>query len=190
MNIFKIKNYKIVITSICLLGISCGVILGVLYFPKTNIVKSTIDDEFVFIQNKSEFSSSEIKTQIDKSVNNKIVEKYWTDPLSPLQGRYTVIFNMYEINNQNRFRFEQLEVSRKSILDFNWEIDKIYAGYILDKTFDQAVSLASKYDLSKENPDPANITVFEPLQPSTNPSSTPNTNPEVIVPNSQGVSTK
>jgi hypothetical protein len=59
-----------------------------------------------------------------------------------------------------------ISLTRKNVFDF--KVDD-YIIVEVKKPFKEAVSLAQKYDLSKENPDPENITVFPPLKPSSSP---------------------
>jgi len=58
--------------------------------------------------------------------------------------------------------FMILSLKRDNLFIGNYSMVDFRAGNISNKPFTEAVSIAQKYDLSKENPDPQNIRVFEP----------------------------
>ncbi len=83
------------------------------------------------------------------------------DILKPI---YTLVYSYTDESVNDRFSIEIIQYERVSLI--NWKITGKLSGNIKNKPFSEAVALAQKYDLSKENPDPENITVFSPLQPS------------------------
>jgi hypothetical protein len=86
--------------------------------------------------------------------NELVLTKF--DLINP---EYTQIYSISE----NIIRFKVINLRRFGIYNFNIES---YIFVSLDnKTFDEAVEIARNYDLTKENPDPENITVFEPPSP-------------------------
>ena len=177
------KKYTII------LSVSIIIISGLIfiYYPKLNIEEPSFSRNFVYIKKQADFSSSEFKTQIDETIGHERVNKIFIS-INPLHSSYTVLFNTYKVDGKDRTRFAQVNVSRESIFNFEWTADKTYTGYIY-KPFSEAVDIAQKYDLSKENPDPQNITVFAPLKPSS--SSETVVYPQgVTVPNQGGVETK
>ena len=62
-------------------------------------------------------------------------------------------------------RVEHYSLNRQGFLDWS-DVTHLLSVDVDNKPFSEAVAIAQKYDLSKENPDPANITVFAPLKPS------------------------
>jgi hypothetical protein len=55
-----------------------------------------------------------------------------------------------------------VNLDRDSVVDF--DVIDYQLVTTNDLSFEQLVNLAQRYDLSKENPDPENITIFEPIE--------------------------
>lgn len=76
------------------------------------------------------------------------------NPINPI---FSIVFNFDSDNNKSDigiFKFIRTG-------DFNFEEAEYININVSNKSFQEAVALAQKYDLSKENPDPANITVYK-----------------------------
>ena len=73
---------------------------------------------------------------------------------NPLNPTITLIIQ----NKNGSISFDLLTLRRKGFNDFDYLTQN--GGSIKNKSFQEAIDLAKKYDLSKENPDPSNITVF------------------------------
>jgi hypothetical protein len=68
---------------------------------------------------------------------------------------------VYTLSEKSTY-VQVIHLDRTGVLNFDI---KDYVLVEVKKPFQEAVTLAQKYDLSKENPDPANITVYK--QPNT-----------------------
>ena len=69
-----------------------------------------------------------------------------------------VYTNVYKVKGSNTTRFKIINLTRKDF--FNFEVsDYTFASTEKQITFDEALALAKQYDLSKYNPDPANIII-------------------------------
>ena len=99
------------------------------------------------------------------------------DPINPT---YSLVYKYSgdKSTTESAKSVRVFHLKRSGILNFTVS-DQIRVD-IFRKSFSEAVALAQKYDLSKENPDPQNITVFAPLQPSSN--TQPIVYPEVTIP--------
>ena len=130
--------------------------------------------------------SSDKKSKINNGFNGIVRDLKWDIVLS----KFDIINPKFSLLREGRSgdytKIWLVTFTRKNIV--SWEVVEyiqIETNYNLDKS----KSIAQKYDLSKENPDPANITVFAPLQPSS--SSETVVYPQgVTVPNQGGFETK
>jgi hypothetical protein len=57
-----------------------------------------------------------------------------------------------------------LEFRRGSIFEQRWEYVDHTSATARQLDFEDVIKIARKYDLTKENPDPENITIFEPIE--------------------------
>ena len=178
----KLKTLLLILISVLMM-----LILSVIFVPYNfNIPEDSLKNEY---DNGLVFSGLGVPIPDGfKYVSSRKDYKLILSKFSLDKPVYTLVYSLSDKSVTNKYNIEVIQYQRKNLIQ--WNILSHKSGYFLNSSFDQAVSLASKYDLSIQNPKPENITVFEPLQPSTNPSLTANANPEVIVPNSQGVSTK
>jgi hypothetical protein len=78
------------------------------------------------------------------------------------------LFNpVYSMITQRRVGSPKINVQiiylqRSGINKFNIDTTKVWFSTIKNTTFQEAIQIAKTHDLSKNNPDPENITVFEP----------------------------
>ncbi len=148
---------KIIPTLIAFIVIFAIILLAIL--PVYTIPKTSIIDEINNGVKLSSDSNSKIKggwsTYSENGIRSEIVFTTF-DMINP---KYCLIYS----NNQEYSYIELITLKRTSL--FSFEVES-YTPFEVKKPFSEAVSIAQKYDLSKENPDPANITVFATLQPS------------------------
>jgi len=105
-------------------------------------------------------------------ISNKKNHSLVLSKIDIFKPTYTLVYSYADENVNDRFNIEVIQYERINIID--WKINSRLSGTIKNKPFQEAVSLAQKYDLSKENPDPENITVFPPLKPSSSLENTAN----------------
>ena len=179
----NLKTTKIlaVVISFIFLAILIVIILPFQFGSPEKALKNEYDNGIIFsgfnkpIPDGYSYISS-------KKNHNLILSKL--DIFKPI---YTLVYSYADESVNNRFNVEIIQYERINVI--NWKITSRLSGTIKNKSFQEAVSIAQKYNLSKENPDPANITVFAPLQTSS--SSETIVYPQgVTVPNQGGAETK
>jgi hypothetical protein len=148
---------KITTTFIIFLIMSTAIL--VLIVPIYTNPRNVIIDE---INNGVKLSSDrriKIKGGWNSFSENGVESNIVLTAFNILEPKYSLIYS----NNKEFSYIQVIKVVRTSFFDF-----QVYDYTIVEarKSFSEAVALAQKYDLSKENPDPASITVFAPLQPS------------------------
>ena len=177
-------NKKIILGIIIVIFLAIGIIfISPIFFnnPEKTII-SEFDNSTLFTNDKTKFKGG---------FSGFIKGNYYV--------KHTVVMSHFDINNpiftlivDNKddvstdlfvFQFSRYSFTTMKIDSY------IQASIKYTADFDKTVSIAQKYDLSKENPDPQNITVFTPLQPSS--SSETVVYPQgVTVPYQGGVETK
>lgn len=75
---------------------------------------------------------------------------------NPLNPTFSVVFNFK--SNEKTSDVDILHFKRKGL--FKLELDNYRSANIKNKSFQEAIAIAQKYDLSNTNPDPKNITVY------------------------------
>lgn len=141
------------------------ILVFLVYWPKTTIISTTFNKEFSYVENENSFTADQSSIQIDKISPNKIVNEDYFSNLNPLKSKYKVLFNYYEIDGLKRVRYAEVNLDRVNIFSTEWNILKVTEARIENKTFSEAIAIASKYDLSTTNPDPEHITVYTPPTP-------------------------
>lgn len=78
---------------------------------------------------------------------------------------YTIIFELGSPDDQSykAYSSDVFELKRKNL--FSFEIKEVRLVSTKNLTFDQIIEYAKKGDISKNNPDPKNITVYPPKTP-------------------------
>ena len=169
----NLKKYRILLIVVLLLLI---VTLGIMFYPF--VIKSNdqiIDNYFLSSENDKGSLVAVNYFKNKPAENTLIITKF--DLINPT---YSLVYNYSKssLSNYDIYSVYVFHLKRTGILSYSVS-DKINVT-IKNKPFSEAVALAQKYDLSKENPDPQNITVFVPLQPSSN--TQPIVYPEVTIP--------
>ena len=157
MKIFNKKNNIIIIILVFIL-----IITGIAFYPLINVDKFIINQENTSFIVKS--NGQEIKfTQKDDSFEKFTADFYSQykfvntklDPFNPVIS----LVKEDKINNKN---IQIVIYTLKRIGINNFDIDKYVVANLYTKPFPEAIAIAQKYDLSKENPDPENIRVQTP----------------------------
>lgn len=114
---------------------------------------------------------------------DKLEYKIVTTKFDPINPTYSLVYKYSgdKSTTESAKSVRVFHLKRSRILNFT--VSNQIRADIFIKSFQEAVDIAQKYDLSKENPDPENITVFSPIQPSNN--TQPIVYPEVTIHNQQ-----
>ncbi len=129
--------------------ILCGLIIFLAVFlPKINAVNSTINNEFVYIENSEHINFNELRSQIDKSLPNEIFTKDTEkDRLNPLKSTYVVVFNGYQLGvGLSVVRFAYVQVSRENIFSLDWKVNGLKLGFVYQPTLKECLNSLYNYD--------------------------------------------
>jgi hypothetical protein len=162
------KIIKISLSILLTIGVA---ISGITYFSLAALDSSKlIMSDIKFIENSSQINNVELKPQVEKDKEYKIValQDNWKRPLNPT---YSLVYSEFTYNNAEKskgVRVAVYELKRDTIFDFSYELLPLPKyNAIQDKSFTEATNLASQYDLTKDFPGKSNykITNYPPLTP-------------------------
>jgi|GEM_PF-3171208 hypothetical protein len=151
-----LKN-KIKLTILILTVASIVVSLALAIFPVFNIsyFSSEINKNYEFVQSEKDVNPN------PKSLLNVVKDRSYgmvftnSNEFIITKRKLTFLYNAKD----GFVSFAVYYFERNSI--FTWQIKNIEKGYFNNTSYEKAVAIAQKYDLSKENPDPENITVYK-----------------------------
>jgi hypothetical protein len=135
-------------------------LIAILIVPSVVYPESIIIDEI----NSGVKLSGDKKNPITGGWDGYVTE---TGSKEIVMSRFDVSNPVYTLvtkfsNESPSVSFQVIQLSRTNLVDFEI-LDYTIASHP-DKPFQEAVEIARKYDLTKENPDPENITIFEPIE--------------------------
>jgi predicted nucleic-acid-binding protein len=139
-----------------LLFLIISLILGFIALPFFNNVDNLLKDSF--LQRDKDLNSLVATNFYKNNPENKtVISKF--DIISPV---YSLLFNYSKEENTDKYIIKIVIYKLKRVNIIEFKVDSLTTAESRNLSFSEAVSLASKYDLSQTNPDPQNITVFEP----------------------------
>jgi hypothetical protein len=142
--------------------ISMALIFAVLFYPFffiEAIVRDGKNNSAQVSINNSKLANYAEGVDFD-SFNDKFYKQYTFVNTSMNPFNPVITFVAEDKNVTDSISVEVYSLRRSNVHNFDFE--SRYNADIKNKTFEEAVEIARRYDLSKENPDPDNITVFEP----------------------------
>lgn len=154
------KKLKIILAIISVLITSLTLLI--LYYPVL------INQSVVYVNIKRDYNNSVEVTSNGKPLasyqSGYTFEKYYTEIYKKYEFIFTKIdpfspvVTLVAEEKDGSSSYNALSLKRIGLSDFSYESQ--IGGSIKNKTFQEAVEIARKYDLTKENPDPANIVVY------------------------------
>jgi hypothetical protein len=150
----KINKKLILISSLVIISIFAP---GVLFIPMINI------ESFIVNEYDNGVSLNYYKRELKNGFEGNIDGEYYIEhefvytSRNPLKPVVNLVIN----NGEAGIDFETISLERSGL--FGWSVSNYIRAKADDESynFDEALEIAKTYDLSKENPDPENITVFE-----------------------------
>ena len=154
---FKINYIK---SLFILFGIAF-VILGILFYPLT-IGKNTLFESIKTGYNNST-ESLDNKAPLASYQNGYNFEKYYSEIYNGYEfvitefNPFSPVITLVSKDRDSTVSVNILVLKRNINNSFEFQTQR--GGYMRNKTFDEALALAKRYDLSKYNPDPTNIII-------------------------------
>jgi hypothetical protein len=162
---------KIIITCIIVL-VGVGVVFSAILYSSlvTLDASKLITNDVKFIDNNSQINNVELKPQVEKDKDYKIVplNDNWKHPLNPI---YSLVYGEFTYNNSEKSRGVRVviyELKRDNLLDFTYEIPQLPKFNATENlSFTDTVTLASQHDLTTNfpNKEKYKITNYPPLTP-------------------------
>lgn len=157
-NFFKINKIRVLIAFIILVVIISSIISMLLY-SQSQINKNVLE----YFSNQIGNRGTKLGTDYLENKNKEIIITRF-DINSPVVSLVYLRYDERQNQGIISSRAEVYKFNRQGFLDWS-NATHLVSVDIDNKPFKEAVTLAQKYDLSTENPDPENITVFTPLKP-------------------------
>jgi hypothetical protein len=118
---------------------------------------------------KKIFNDTPVFSNSGNSIDDKRFERFTTS-YDGKQNEWDIVLTSFNlsrpkvslvINFDTYVDVFVIELDRDTIISQEWKYKSYTSIDIKNRSFSEAVEIAKKYDLSKENPDPENIRVFD-----------------------------